>query len=104
MSNPAPTTPNLGIVITSPTVRKGIYGSYIVALVIAGAAQVAYSALQLGQPGWLVAALAVLAYLGIPVGGLALVNSPSSTPAGLTASELEADYQARHAADTAAGL
>lgn len=69
--------PNLGIVITSPNVRKVIYGTYIILLVIAGAAQVAYSAIQLGQPAWLVASLAVLAYLGIPVGGLALVNSPS---------------------------
>ena len=71
-------TPNLGIVITSPKARKTIYGTYIVALVIAGGTQVAYSAIQLGQPAWLVASLAVLAYLGIPVGGLALVNSPSN--------------------------
>lgn len=72
------TPPNLGIVITSPFARKVVYSSYIVLLVIAGAIQVAYAAIQLGQPVWLVAALAVLAYLGIPVGGLALVNSPSS--------------------------
>ena len=78
MSNPTP--PNLGIVITSPKARKIIYGAYIVTLIIAGAIQVAYAAIQLGQPVWLVASLAVLAYLGIPVGGLALVNSPS-TPA-----------------------
>lgn len=72
------TPPNLGIVITNPTVRKRIYGSYIVLLVIAGAIQVAYAAIQLGQPVWLVAVVAVLGYLGIPVGGLALVNSPST--------------------------
>lgn len=71
-------TPNLGIVITSPKARKIIYGLYIIFLVLAGAAQVAYAALELGQPGWLVASLAVLAYLGIPIGGLALVNSPAS--------------------------
>lgn len=75
------TPPNLGIVITSPTARKTIYGTYIILLVVAGAVQVAYAAIQLGQPAWLIAALAVLAYLGIPVGGLALVNSPTtSTP------------------------
>ena len=73
------TPPNLGIVITSPRARKTIYGTYIVLLVIAGATQVAYAAIQLDQPVWLVGALAVLAYLGIPIGGLALVNSPSNT-------------------------
>lgn len=75
-----PTTPNLGVVITSPAVRKAIYGSYIVLLVVAGGIQVAYSAIQLGQPSWLIAGLAVLAYLGIPVSGLALINAPA-TPA-----------------------
>lgn len=81
MSNPTP--PNLGIVITNPIARRRIYGTYIVLLVIAGAIQVAYAAIQLGQPVWLVATLAVLAYLGIPVGGLALVNSPTSAPVGV---------------------
>lgn len=73
------TPPNLGIVITNPTARKRIYGAYIILLIVAGAAQVAYAAIQLSQPSWLIAALAVLAYLGIPVGGLALVNSPAPT-------------------------
>lgn len=74
------TPPNLGIVVTNARARKIIYAAYIVLLVIAGAIQVAFAAIQAGQPVWLVAALAVLAYLGIPVGGLALANSPS-TPA-----------------------
>lgn len=79
MSNTTP--PNIGNIITSPTARKTIYGTYIILLVIAGAIQVAYVAIALGQPTWLVAALAVLTYLGIPVGGLALANSPTLPPA-----------------------
>lgn len=72
--------PNIGTIITSTTARKIIYGTYIILLVIAGAIQVAYVAIALGQPTWLVAALAVLTYLGIPVGGLALANSPTAGP------------------------
>lgn len=73
------TPPNLGIVITSPFARKIIYSTYIVLLVIVGAIQVGFAAVQSGQPVWLVAAIAVLGYLGIPIGGLALVNSPSTS-------------------------
>lgn len=73
------TPPNLGVVITSPHARKVIYATYIILLVVAGATQVGYSAIELAQPQWLIATLAVLAYLGIPVGGLALVNAPSSS-------------------------
>jgi len=73
MSNPTPN--DLGIIVTNAKVRKGIYGGYVIALITAGAAQVAYSSLELGQPEWLVATLAVLAYLGIPVGTLAAANA-----------------------------
>lgn len=68
-------TPNLGVVITHPTARRIIYGAYVIALVAAGGLQVWFAALQLAQPSALVGALAVLAYLGIPVGGLALANT-----------------------------
>ena len=70
--------PNLGSVITNARARKIIYALYLVGLVLAGAAQVGFAAAQLGQPVWLVVTLAVLAYLGIPIGGLALVNTPAS--------------------------
>lgn len=79
MTNTTP--PNLGVVITNPTVRKVIYSTYIILLVVVGAVQVGFAAVQSGQPAWLIAALAVLAYLGVPVGGLALVNSPSNAVA-----------------------
>jgi hypothetical protein len=68
-------TPNLGVVITNARARRVIYGAYVIALVIAGAAQAWFAALQLAQPSALVGALAVLAYLGIPVGALALANT-----------------------------
>jgi len=69
-------TPNLGSVVTNATIRKAIYSTYVVALVIAGGLQVAFANPELGgQPVWLTVALSVLAYLGIPVGGLALANT-----------------------------
>lgn len=74
MSN-APTPNDIGIIITSAKARKAIYGSYVIALIAAGATQVAYATLELGSPDWLRASLAVLAYLGIPVGTLAAANA-----------------------------
>lgn len=70
--------PNLGNIITSSTARKIIYGVYGIAVVILGAAQVAFASTPAwgGQPDWLTAALNVAAYLAIPVSALALANTP----------------------------
>ncbi|OJX72841.1 hypothetical protein [Leifsonia sp. 71-9] len=97
-------TSNLGSVITSPTARKLIYGVYVIAVVVIGAIQVAYASVPAwgGQPDWLTAALQVTASLGIPVGGLALVNTSNGTSkdqvlakhALLTPSEQEASENA----------
>lgn len=86
-------TPNLGSVITNPAARKLIYGIYVVAIVIIGAIQVAYAAVPAwgGQPDWLAAALAVTAYLGIPVGGLALANTSTVSSAGEHVADAPAD-------------
>lgn len=76
MSNPIiPTASDLGVIVKNAKVRAGIYGTYVVALIVAGGAQVAFAALEFGQPDILVAGLAVLAYLGIPVGTLAVANT-----------------------------
>lgn len=69
------TPPNLGNVIPNGTVRKIIYGTYVIALVIAGAAQVAFVD---PDPVWLTQTVDVLGYLGIPIGTLALVNAPTT--------------------------
>jgi hypothetical protein len=52
----------------------------VIAIVLAGAAQVAYASVESfgGQPDWLTATLSVLAYLGAPVGGLALANTTTA--------------------------
>ena len=71
--------PNLGVVISNPTARKSVYGGYAAAMTVFGAAQVGFAAVAAAQPDWLTVSLAVLAYLGIPVGGLALANT-GSTP------------------------
>lgn len=80
MSNP---TPNLASVIQSAAIRKAIYAIYVVALVITGALQVAFAQPGLGgQPVWLTVALSVLAYLGVPIGGLALANAGNTSTTG----------------------
>lgn len=67
---------SLGTVVTNPVVRKAIYGIYIVTGVILGAVQVAFAAIEgAGQPDWLTVVLAVYAFLSVPVGSLALVNT-----------------------------
>lgn len=68
-------TENLGVVVTNATARKIIYGVYVVAVLIAASVQVYVSATQAVQPEWLTGALAVLAFLGAPIGGLAAANA-----------------------------
>lgn len=75
MSINPPTVNDLGIIVTSARLRRIIYSTYVVSLIAAGATQIAFAALEFGQPKWLVAALAVLAYLGIPVATLAVANT-----------------------------
>ena len=70
--------PNLGSVVTSPTIRKVIYGAYVVSLVIAGATSAGFAITQDGNPEALNVVNAVLLYLGIPVGGLAIANAPTT--------------------------
>ena len=47
----------------------------MLALLVVGATQVAVTSLGLTNPDWLVATLAVLGYLGVPVAGLAVANT-----------------------------
>ena len=73
MSTPTPN--DLGSIIGSARARKAIYGAYVIGIVILGAIQVGFAAISAGQPDWLTVAIAVAAYLGIPVGGLAAANT-----------------------------
>ena len=70
------TPPNLGTVIPNAFARKLIYGTYVIALVLAGALQVWFID---PDPQWLTQTVGVLTYLGIPVGTLALANAPMKT-------------------------
>lgn len=80
MSTPA--SPDLGSIVTNGLARKTIYSAYVIALVVAGACQVAFATPGLGeQPLWLSVSLNVLAYLGIPVGGLAIANTVTAAQA-----------------------
>mgnify|MGYP003582486309 CR=1 FL=1 len=73
------TSPDLASVITSASARKVIYGVYVVGVVILGAVQVGFAASSAGQPEWVSIALAVAAFAGVPVSGLAYANTPKST-------------------------
>lgn len=67
---------NLGNVIKNAKARAAIYGAYVLIGLVIGALQVGFAAIAgVDQPDWLTISLAVYAYLGIPVGGLAAVNS-----------------------------
>ena len=74
----SPATPSandLGKVIKNRTARNSIYGAYVVALVIVGAVAAGFAVLDGPAPEWLGVTNAVLLYLGIPVGGLAMANN-----------------------------
>lgn len=70
--------PNLGTIVPSGLARKIIYGTYTVGAIVVGGAAVYFSATGQGLPEVVVGAQAVIAYLSIPVGGLALANTPKA--------------------------
>lgn len=76
MSDPQLPNTNIGNIITNPLARRTVYGTYGIACVAATATQVGYASIQIAQPDWLTVSIAVLAYLGIPLAGLALSNTP----------------------------
>lgn len=79
---------NLGNVIKNATARAYIYGTYVVLGVLIGATQIGFASIEgLSQPTWLTVTLAVYGYLGIPVGGLAAVNSEIVARANLVTVE-----------------
>jgi hypothetical protein len=73
-----PTPNDLSRVVTSATARKVIYGAYVLGLIGAGATTVGFAAVGGDLPQAIVVTNAVLGYLGIPIGGLALANTVSS--------------------------
>jgi hypothetical protein len=68
-------TPDLGNVIKNDTARKVIYGTYAVGAVVVGGIAAYFLGIQVPVPTEVIGAQAVIAYLGIPVGGLALANT-----------------------------
>lgn len=58
--------------------RQTVYITYGLIVIVVGAVQVGYSSVEgLAQPTWLTIALAVTAYLGLPVSALAATNVAS---------------------------
>ena len=74
----APNPNDLNKVITNAKARRAIYAVYVIGILILGAFQVGFAAGDVSQPAWLNIALAVAVYLGVPVGTLAAVNTPTS--------------------------
>ena len=81
---------SLGAIISNLSVRRFIYSTYVLALLVVGATQVALTSLGITNPDWLVATLAVLGYLGVPVAGLAVANTSKK----VVAAESEPDAAA----------
>jgi hypothetical protein len=80
MNESTPST-SLGAIISNLSVRRFIYSAYVLALLVVGASQVALTSLGITNPDWLVATLAVLGYLGVPVAGLAVANTSKKVTA-----------------------
>lgn len=78
MTHTAP--PNLGNIIPSGTARKVVYGAYVVVAVVVGGVSAYFLGIGQSLPEIVTGAQAVVAYLGIPVGGLALANTPPGAP------------------------
>jgi len=80
---------NLGSVVTNATARKILYGLYVIAGLIIGGASVAYPLIGAGvTPDWVTAGLAVLGYLAIPFGALALANVGTPVSVGYDSEEI----------------
>lgn len=75
-----PNVPNLGSIITDPSTRKRIYGTYGVFAFIVACVQVGWSASGAGPVVWLTVTLAVTAFVGTAVAGLAVTNTASTPP------------------------
>lgn len=75
MSDPIPVPPSIGVIIASAVARKIVYSIYAVAAVIVGGAAAYFIGTGHQIPEIVVGSQAVVAYLAIPVGGLAVANT-----------------------------
>jgi hypothetical protein len=83
------------------TVRRWFFAAYALIGVGIGATQVGFSAAELGQPTWLVVALAVYAFIGGAFGLTAAtnVNARPVTMTEVDATPVPEDYQPRYRAE-----
>lgn len=70
-----PTPPSIGVIVTSAVARKVVYAIYAVGAVVVGGAAAYFLGTGHQIPEVVVGAQAVVAYLAIPVGGLAVANT-----------------------------
>lgn len=75
MSTPTPEQTPLGRVITNPTARKIVYGTYAVGAFVIGGVAAYFLGTGHALPEIVVGAQAVAAYAGIGIGALAVVNT-----------------------------
>jgi hypothetical protein len=79
MAKPQPDTTaipqDLGVIIPSPKGRKIAYAIYAGASIIVTNVAVAFAAVQIAVPGWLVAAIAVMGNLAAPFAAIAISNA-----------------------------
>ena len=76
LTDPIPYDIPLGNIITNPVARKVIYSVYAIAALAVGGIIAYFFSIGVQLPVEIVGAQAVIAYLAIPVGALALANTP----------------------------
>lgn len=70
-------TIELGRVIKSAEVRRGLYLAYVSLALVVGALHAAWGVVDVPRPVILDMASAAVAYLAIPFAGLAIANTPA---------------------------
>lgn len=70
--------PDLGVVVRNPKARRVVYGAYACAAFVVGGVAAYFLGIGEQLPTVVVGAQAVVAYAGIPIGALAVANTPPS--------------------------
>lgn len=76
LTEPTPYTIPLGTIVTNSVARKIIYGVYALSALIVGGIVVYFFSIHEELPTVFVGIQGVIAYFGIPIGALAIANTP----------------------------
>jgi len=89
-------TPDIGSIIPSGTARKLVYGIYASGALVVGGVVAYFLSTGIPIPVEVTGAQGVIAYLAIPIGGLALANTSNPPAMAITNVYPPADDSAKH--------